>query len=121
MRADMRWVSLVKVLFYGLAVFAALLPFAVLVLDFGDPNHLLRFLVFPFVAVGLAITGKLLATGLHAVMIYIESRSQQPLTLDPETEQTCRARFNASRQETVADTFRGACQENMEQRAEGSE
>jgi hypothetical protein len=72
-----------------------LVPFVALVLDFGDRNHLFRFLSFSFVAAGLAITGKFLATVLHALLIYIESPAQPLLTLDTQADQELRAHFHA--------------------------
>ncbi len=94
MRKASPWITLVKGLFYGLAILALLFPFAGLVLDPGDRNHLARFLLFPIVAAVLVVTGKLIATALHALLIYIESPGQGTLSLDLEVEREVRDRFS---------------------------
>lgn len=67
------WIHAVRIFFYSLAIMCLLLPFAVLfVIDPEDPNHLTRFIVFPLLAVGFAIFGKLISTGLEALLVYIQ-------------------------------------------------
>jgi hypothetical protein len=68
----MRLISSIAFFIYGIAIFVALWPAVGLVLDPGDRNHWVRFILCPLVAVGIAAIGKLFSLICQALSIYIQ-------------------------------------------------
>jgi hypothetical protein len=90
------WIFLIRAIFYGAAVLALLLPFAVLfVFDPDDraDKHLYRFVFFPLVGMALAIIGKLIATALEALVVYIQKNQRSTLSQLLELPEAERARL----------------------------